>query len=61
MSEMLTFDCVRLIAMGSWGHPGVMLHGAVVSVPAGDDGCICPVYVHNLADTWKWRRKEGTT
>lgn len=52
MSERLTFHSVRLIAVGSWRHSGVMLRGTVVFVPAGDDGRICSVYIHNLANTW---------
>lgn len=58
---MRTFDGVRLIAVGRWRHSGVTLRGAVVPVPAGDDGRACSVYVHNLANTWTSRRKEGTT
>lgn len=61
MSETLTFHSVRLIAVGSWRHSGLMLRGTVVFVPGGDDGCICSVYVHNLANTWWWQRKEATT
>lgn len=61
MSERLTFHSVRLIAVCSWRHSGVMLSGAVVFVPTGDDGRICSVYVQNLANTWTWQRKEKTT
>lgn len=45
------FHSMRLIAVGSWRHFGVMLRGAVVFVPAGDDGRVCSVHVHNLANT----------
>lgn len=60
MSGMLTFHGVRLIAVGSRWHSGVMLRGTVVFVPAGDDGRICSHYVHNLANTWTWQREETT-
>lgn len=42
---------MRLMAMGSGGLLGVMLHGVVVFVPASDDGCICTIYVIGLANT----------
>lgn len=61
MLDTLTFHSVRLIAVSSWRHSGVMLRGAVVFVPGGNDGGICSVYVHNLANTWTWQLKEETT
>lgn len=58
LHKMLTFYSMRLMAMGSGGLLGLMLHGVVVFVKASCDGCICTIYVICLADTWKGQEKE---
>lgn len=51
LNRTLTFNSMRLMAVGSGGPLGMVLHGVVVFVPAIDDGCICTIYVICLANT----------